>query len=178
MSMLEEAFRKVKANCTRTNAARTGGDIRWANETLNSIVSTCGTYRISRLEDPENPGCIGFGVYLCPTPKTPAKFIAGPLPPAQGRQGRGAAPPQRRADAGGARMKARVYTGTLNASDGQIVGRFVTYEVAKNLQSQVDYLMEALSMVRQAETLGEARGIATDSALGHRMATEAGGSVN
>ncbi len=46
---------------------------------MNSIVSSCGTYRISKMEDPDNPGLCGFRLDLCATPASASKFIVGPV---------------------------------------------------------------------------------------------------
>jgi hypothetical protein len=73
-------------------------------------------------------------------------------------------------------MNARIFTGTLYGPEGTTVGRFVKYETAHNLQTQIDFLLEAARMCAQAASAGEARRIAEDVIAAHQMALNALGS--
>jgi hypothetical protein len=69
-------------------------------------------------------------------------------------------------------MNARIFTGALEGHSG----KFVTEEVGLNLQGQIDYLLEGLRMVAQADNLVEAVGIAVDLIDGHARAQIPGSS--
>jgi hypothetical protein len=69
-------------------------------------------------------------------------------------------------------VNARIFSGTLEGH----AGKFVTEEVGLNLQSQIDYLLEGLRMVAQADNMVEAVGIAIDVIDGHAKAQIPGSS--
>lgn len=50
--------------------------------------------------------------------------------------------------------------------------------IERNLAYQIQYLLEGLAMVAQANTLAEARGIAEDVIAGHQAAIAAAGSAH
>jgi hypothetical protein len=51
----------------------------WNRETAHTLITTCATYRISKMEDPKNKGLIGYALSLAPTPTSKAKHLCGPL---------------------------------------------------------------------------------------------------
>lgn len=51
----------------------------WNHETMHTMVTSCGTYRISKQEDPQNPGCFGFSLSLAPTQQAAARHLCGPF---------------------------------------------------------------------------------------------------
>ncbi len=65
-------------------------------------------------------------------------------------------------------MNARIFTGTLLGPEGETVGRWVKFEVAHNLQGQIDNLLEGLQMAAQASSTEEARRLAQDVIEGHQ----------
>lgn len=71
-------------------------------------------------------------------------------------------------------MNARIFAGTLEGH----TGKFVTEETGLNLQAQIDYLLEGLSMICQADTRVEAIGIAVDVINGHKAGQPPVGSTN
>ncbi len=79
MGDLSRVREKIRANFPKEDQTQSRREIRWARETTNSIVSSCGTYRISKMEDPDNPGLCGFRLDLCATPASASKFIVGPV---------------------------------------------------------------------------------------------------
>lgn len=71
-------------------------------------------------------------------------------------------------------MNARIFVGTLEGHEGN----FVTEDVGLNLQAQIDYLLEGLTMICQSDTRAEAVGIATDLIDGHQKAQLPQGATN
>jgi hypothetical protein len=46
---------------------------------MTTIVSECRTYRISKMEDPQNKGIYGYSLSLCATPTAPNIHLCGPF---------------------------------------------------------------------------------------------------
>lgn len=78
MPTLEEVRAKIQRNMPKETQSAKPKRLEWDRETAQTIVSACGTYRISRMEDPHNPGIYGFGLWLAPTPTSASKHLSGP----------------------------------------------------------------------------------------------------
>lgn len=79
MTTLEAVREKIRKNFPKE---QTGSDakrqkLEWNRETMTTLISTCGTYRISRVSDSETE-TINYFVELAPTPTSAPKRIAGP----------------------------------------------------------------------------------------------------
>lgn len=77
MPTLEAVREKIKANFPKQAQSRR--ELAWNRETATSIVSECGVYRISKVEDPENKGVYGFSLSLAATPTAAPKHLSGPF---------------------------------------------------------------------------------------------------
>lgn len=53
--------------------------LEWNRETMSTIVTSCGTYRIAKMEDPMNTGVYGYSLMLTPTPTASPKHLCGPF---------------------------------------------------------------------------------------------------
>lgn len=81
MLTLEQVRERIKANfpTQAQSDAKRQKPLEWQRETMNTIVSTCGTYRIVKREDPTNAGVYGYTLQLAPTPTSAPKSLTGPL---------------------------------------------------------------------------------------------------
>jgi hypothetical protein len=76
METLEAIREKIKANFPKAGSAQQKR-LLWNRESLTTLISNCGTYRISRISDSETE-TIAYFVELAPTPTSAPKRIAGP----------------------------------------------------------------------------------------------------
>jgi hypothetical protein len=80
MPTIEEIRKKIQRNFpSEAQSDRRSEALVWNRETAVTIVSSCGTYRISKMEDPTNKGLFGYALALAPTPTAAAKHLCGPL---------------------------------------------------------------------------------------------------
>jgi hypothetical protein len=76
---LEEIRQKIKRNFPQKGQSSLKRELIWNRETAHTLVTSCATYRISKMEDPHNPGLFGYALSLAPTPTSVAKHLCGPL---------------------------------------------------------------------------------------------------
>lgn len=79
MPTFEEVRARIQRNIPKGSTPRSDRELQWERETASTIVSLCGRYRISKMEDPKNPGIFGFGLALCATPTSAPKHLSGPF---------------------------------------------------------------------------------------------------
>jgi hypothetical protein len=53
--------------------------LQWNRETMHTMITSCGTYRIAKQEDPTNAGCYCFSLSLALTPTSGARHLCGPF---------------------------------------------------------------------------------------------------
>lgn len=75
----EKVREKIKRNMPGQTQSAKPKCLEWSRETAMSIVSTCGKYRIAKMEDPANPGIFGYGLALAATSTSPPRHISGPF---------------------------------------------------------------------------------------------------
>jgi hypothetical protein len=81
MPTIEQIRAKIRRNFpdqTQSDAQRQK-PLAWNRETMTTIVSECRTYRISKMEDPQNKGVYGYTLTLVATPTSPNRHLCGPL---------------------------------------------------------------------------------------------------
>jgi hypothetical protein len=76
---LEEVRQKIRANFPTEAQSRREILLQWNRETAHTIVSECRTYRISKMEDPQNKGVFGYALSLVATPTSPNRHLCGPF---------------------------------------------------------------------------------------------------
>lgn len=79
MRTLEEIRQKIRNNFPKETQSRREIPLRWNRETMHTMTSECRTYRISKMEDPQNPGVFGYELSLPATPTSAPKHLAGPF---------------------------------------------------------------------------------------------------
>jgi hypothetical protein len=81
MPTLEQAREKIKANfpTEAQSDAKRQKPLEWNRETMSTIISSCGTYRIFKHEDPMNKGIYGYALQLVATPTCGPKHLCGPF---------------------------------------------------------------------------------------------------
>lgn len=88
--MRARTIEEARAICRRNAKGKTGerdpkAPLEWDRETMTTIITTCGRYRLNKKFSPDD-GAEGWFLELCPTPTSAAKHIAGPfLLPRDGR---------------------------------------------------------------------------------------------
>ena len=75
---LEQVREKIRRNYD-PDAKHKPKILQWNRETMHTLITSCGTYRIARQEDPTNAGCYGFSLSLAPTPTSGARHLCGPF---------------------------------------------------------------------------------------------------
>lgn len=75
---IDEIRQKIRNNFPKEAQSRRETPLLWNRETMHTITSECGTYRVSRMEDPHNPGVFGYALSLSATPTAAPKHLAGP----------------------------------------------------------------------------------------------------
>lgn len=84
---LEQVRAKIKRNFPDQSGSAKQKLLEWNRETMNTVITSCGTYRIVKREDPQNEGVYGYTVELAPTPTSGPKHVYGPvLHPKDARQ--------------------------------------------------------------------------------------------
>jgi hypothetical protein len=76
---LEQIRQKIRNNFPKETQSRREIRLEWNRESMTTVVSTCRTYRISKMEDPLNKGVYGYALSLVATPTTPNKHLSGPF---------------------------------------------------------------------------------------------------
>lgn len=79
MKTLEEVRQKIKRNFPKEAQSSLKRELVWNRETVHSLITSCATYRISKMEDPHNPGLYGYALSLAATPTSAAKHLCGPF---------------------------------------------------------------------------------------------------
>jgi hypothetical protein len=80
MKTLEQIREQIRRNFPSDTAQSSHPrQLTWNRETATTIVSSCGTYRISRKEDPGNKGLWGYALELSQTPTAKARHLCGPM---------------------------------------------------------------------------------------------------
>lgn len=79
MRTLEEIREKIKRNFPKETQSRREALLEWHHETMHTLTTSCGTYRISRMEDPQNRGVFGYELSFAATATSPPKHISGPF---------------------------------------------------------------------------------------------------
>lgn len=80
MKTLEEIRQKIKRNFPQQSDSSLKRELIWNRETAHTLITSCATYRISKMEDPHNKGLFGYALSLAPTASSPAKHLCGPFP--------------------------------------------------------------------------------------------------
>lgn len=79
MKTLEEIRQKIRNNFPKEAQSRREIRLEWNRESMTTVVSTCRTYRISKMEDPQNRGVYGYELSLVATPTSAPKHLSGPF---------------------------------------------------------------------------------------------------
>jgi hypothetical protein len=74
MPTFEEVRARIKRNMPAPDKKR-DGTLQWDRETMTTIISSCGIYRISKMGE---GGLYAYWVSLCATPISAAQSITGP----------------------------------------------------------------------------------------------------
>lgn len=79
MPTIEEVRQKIRRNFPKeTQSRREALTLKWDRETMNTMVSDCGNYRISKSQDGER-GVFAYSAFTVPGPHGPSRKIAGPF---------------------------------------------------------------------------------------------------
>lgn len=80
MPTIEEIRERIKRNFPQEarSAAQRQKLLTWDRETVTTIKSSCGTYRISR-QYVEDEDCEGYFLSLCATSTSAPKHLSGPF---------------------------------------------------------------------------------------------------
>jgi hypothetical protein len=76
---LEEIRQKIRNNFPKEAQSRREIRLEWNRESMNTVVSTCRTYRISKVEDAHNKGVFGYALSLVATPTSANRHLSGPF---------------------------------------------------------------------------------------------------
>jgi hypothetical protein len=76
---LEEIRQKIRNNFPKEAQSRRETPLLWNRETMHTMITDCGTYRIVKQEDPQNKGIFGYSLQLAATPTSAPKHLSGPF---------------------------------------------------------------------------------------------------
>jgi hypothetical protein len=81
MPTLDQVRERIKRNfpTQAQSDAKRQKPLAWNRETMHTIISSCGTYRIVKQEDPLNKGVYGYSLQLAATPLSLPKHLCGPF---------------------------------------------------------------------------------------------------
>ena len=79
MPTIEDIRTRIRKNFPQQGASSLKRKLVWNRETAHTLITSCATYRISKMEDPKNKGLFGYALSLAPTATSAAKHLCGPL---------------------------------------------------------------------------------------------------